>query len=124
MTGFMHFSGKIDSGLINYDRHLIGDIARAAVEEIDGVKLIPQNFADTAMELFGLRRCSGVEIRVDHAANAVALEVKVLVRYGLHIPETARHVQEMVREKFEQLTDIDLREVNVNVKGIEKGAAV
>ena len=60
---------------------------------------------------------------VSRQANAVALEVRVRIRYGLNIPDTAQHVQEVIREKFEQLTDIDLREVNVNVQGIEKGAA-
>ena len=119
MTGF----SKMDSGLINYHRYVIADIAKAAVEEIDGVSLIPQDFLDTALELLGAKRCSGVEIRVDREANAVALEVRVRVRYGLNIPDTAQHIQNVIREKFEQLTDINLREVNVNVQGIERGTA-
>lgn len=119
MTGF----NKIDSGLINYHNHVIADIAKAAVEEVDGVTLIPQDFSDTMLELLGAKRCSGVEVHVDRGANAVSLEVKVRVRYGLNIPDTALHVQEMIREKFDQLTDIDLRDVNVNVQGIERGGA-
>lgn len=117
MTGF----SKVDSGLINYHKHVIVDIAKAAVEEVDGVTLIPQDFGDTVLELVGVKRCSGVDIRIDRNANAVSLEVKVLVRYGLNIPDTAQHVQEMIREKFEQLTDVDLRDVNVNVCGINRG---
>ncbi len=117
MTGF----SKVDSGLIHYHNHVIVDIAKAAVEEVDGVTLIAQEFGDTVLELLGVKRCSGVDVRVDRSANAVSLEVKVLVRYGLNIPDTAEHVQEVIREKFEQLTDIDLRDVNVNVCGINKG---
>ncbi len=117
MTGF----SKVDSGLIHYHRHVIVDIAKAAVEEVDGVTLITQDFGHAVLELFGVQRCSGVDIRVDRSANAVSLEVKILVRYGLNIPDTAAHVQEVIREKFEQLTDIDLRDVNVNVRGINRG---
>ncbi|MCB9757302.1 MAG: Asp23/Gls24 family envelope stress response protein [Candidatus Omnitrophica bacterium] len=117
MTGF----SKVDSGLINYHNHVITDIAKAAVEEIDGVTLIPQSFGDTVLELLGIRRCSGVEIHVDREANAVSLEVKVCVRYGLNIPDVAEHVQEIIRERFDQLTDVDLRDVNVNVYGVERG---
>ncbi len=116
MTGF----SKVDSGLINYHNHVIVDIAKAAVEEVDGVTLIAQDFSDTVLELFGMKRSSGVQLRVDREANAVSLEVKVLVRYGLNIPQTASYVQEVIREKFEQLTDVDLRDVNVNVYGIKR----
>ncbi len=116
MPGF----NKIDSGLINYHNQVISDIAKAAVEEIDGVTLIPQDFTATVMELVGVKHCSGVDVHVDRNANAVSLEVKVRVRYGLNIPDTAQQVQEMIREKFDQLTDIDLRDVNVNVQGIAR----
>lgn len=116
MTGF----SKVDSGLIHYHNHVIVDIAKAAVEEVDGVTLIGQHFGDTVLELVGIKRCSGVDVRIDRLANAVSLDVKVLVRYGLNIPQTAQNVQEVIREKFEQLTDVDLRDVNVNVCGINR----
>ena len=120
MTPFTPFH-KIDLGLVHYHTHVIADIAKAAVEEIDGVSLIQQSFSDSVLEIIGAKRCSGVEVQVDKNTNSVSLEVRVRVRYGLNIPDTAQHVQDMVREKFEQLTDIDLRDVNVNVQGIERG---
>lgn len=114
---------KVDLGVVQYHRHVIADITKAAVEEIDGVSLIPQEFADNLLELIGIKRCSGVDVYVDQLNNFVSLEVKIVVRYGMNIPETAQQVQDMIRQKFEELTDIDLRDVNVNVQGIQRGKA-
>lgn len=119
MSPFTPF--RTEPGAVHYHDHVIADITRAAVEEIEGVTLIPQEFSDNLLELIGVRRCSGVDVKIDNMNNSVSLEVKILVRYGMHIPDTAQRVQDIIREKFEQLTDIDLRDVNVNVLGIERG---
>ena len=112
-----------ESGSIHYDPKVIADIAKAAVEEIDGVQLIAQDFKDTLLELAGVKKLSGVDVKIDHLRNAVSLELKIRVRYGLNIPDTARQVQDIVRDRFEHLTDIDLRDVDVKVYGVERGKA-
>lgn len=111
---------RTDMGQVHYHNHVIADITKAAVEEIDGVCLIPVSFADSLYELAGIKRCPGVDVIVDRLTNSVSLQVKIVVRYGMNIPDTAQRVQDIIREKFEQLTDIDLRDVNVNVSGIER----
>ena len=114
---------QIELGAIHYEPRVIADITKAAVEETEGVTLIPQDFSDSILEFVGIKRLSGVDVKIDNLQNAVSLDVKIRVRYGLNIPDIARQVQDIVRDRFDQLTDIDLKDVNVKVHGIERGKA-
>ena len=111
---------KIDLGSIQIHKKVIADIAAAALGEIDGVYLAPKNFANQMLELFVIRNFPGIIVAVDKN-NQVTIEMKVFVRYGLNIPDIARQVQDVVRLAVERATDVHLREVNVNVQGIERG---
>jgi len=53
--------------------------------------------------------------------NQVTIEVKVNIRYGMNIPDIARFTQDSVRDAIERTVDIDLKDVNVNIQGIERG---
>ncbi len=111
---------KVDLGSIQIHKKVIGDIAALAVEEIDGVSLIPKDMGLQFLDLFGHKKTPGVLVSVDKN-NQVTIELKVYVRYGINIPEAARQVQDVVRMAVEKSTDVHLREVNVNVQGIERG---
>ena len=111
---------KIDLGSIQIHKKVIADIAAAALGDIDGVYLAPKNFANQMLELFVPRNSPGIMVAVDKN-NQVTIEMKVCVRYGLNIPDIARQVQDVIRLAVERTTDVHLREVNVNVQGIERG---
>ena len=70
--------------------------------------------------LLGWKGFPGIIVGVDKN-NQVSIEVKVQVHYGLNIPDIARHVQDAIRTAIENTVDIDLKDVNVNIQGIERG---
>lgn len=118
----MMTENKIDLGSIQIHKKVIGEIAAAALGEIDGVHLAPQDALNRFLEILGQKNCSGIEVAVDKN-DQVTIELKVLIRYGINIPDIARQIQDVVRLAIEKTTDIHLREVNVNVQGIERGNA-
>ena len=112
---------KVDLGSIQIHKKVIGDIAALALNEVDGVSLIPKDLGGQILDVLGRKEAPGVMVSVDKN-NQVTIELKVFVRYGMNIPEAARNVQDVVRAAVEKSTDIHLREVNVNVQGIiERG---
>lgn len=113
-------NNKVDLGSIQIHKKVIGEIAAAALEEIDGAKLPPKNMLHQFLETVGQKRCPGIEVTVDKN-DQVTIEMKVFIRYGINIPDIARQIQDVVRLAVEKTTDIHLREVNVNVQGIERG---
>ena len=111
---------RVDLGSVQIHKKVIGEIAAAALSEIDGVHLVPRDWRYQILELFGRKECPGIHVTVDKN-NQVAIELKVYIRYGINIPDMAHQIQESVRQAVERTTDVHLKEVNVNVQGIERG---
>ena len=118
----MMTENKVDLGSIQIHKKVIGEIAAAALDEIDGVHLSPKAPWNQFFEILGKKKCQGIEVAIDKY-DQVTIELKVTVRYGINIPDMARQVQDVVRLAVEKTTDIHLREVNVNIQGIERGKA-
>lgn len=110
---------KVDLGTVQIHKKVIADIASSALSEIDGVKLVAADIKDQLFEFFGYSSHPGIVVSIDKAGQ-VSLEVRIVVRYGLSIPDTARLAQDVVRTAVEKTADIHLKDVNVNVQGIQK----
>ena len=115
----MHDDGKIDIGLVHVHKKVIGDIAVSAIKDIDGVKLSAPEFVSRFFGLFGNKNFPAVLVKIDKD-NQVTVEIKVIIRYGMHVGDVSRQIQDIVRVAVERMLDIHLREVNVNIQGIER----
>jgi len=111
--------GRIDFGSIRIHRKALAEIVVSALSDIEGLSLPPENALTQTIKLFGQKYYPSVRVVIDKN-NQVSLEVKVVVRYGLNISEIARHAQEVIREAVERTADIDLKDININVQGIER----
>ncbi len=111
--------GRVDFGSIKIHKKVLAELVISAVNDIEGVQIPPKDFLTNLAELTGLKLYPAVSVTIDQN-NQVSLEVKVNVRYGLNIPEVARHVQEVIRDAIERTADIDLKDIHVNVQGIER----
>jgi uncharacterized alkaline shock family protein YloU len=61
-------------------------------------------------------------IKVDIVKNEeVRVEIPLVIKYGYNIPETCARVQENVRLALEKMGNLSVRDINVNVKVIERG---
>ena len=105
-------------GKIEVSAQAIATVAGRAVEEVYGVVGIAARHPRFGgVELLSpdqYRR--GVDVRFinDH----VAIEVHVVVEYGLRISEVARNLIKDVKYAVEQALGIPVVEVNVNVQGL------
>ena len=117
----MSRENKVDVGFVQIHKKVIGDIAASALSDIDGVKLASFGVASHVFELFGCKNLLSVAVNIDQD-NQVSVNMKVSIRYGLNVPDVARQVQDVVRVAVERSVDINLKEVNVNIQGIERGA--
>ena len=115
-------NSKLDLGSIQIHKKVIAEITQSALEEFEGVKLAANHLTGRLSELFGRKTYPGVAIHVDKNSQ-VTIEVKVHIRYGLNIPDIARQIQDRVRRAVEQTTDIDLKDINVNIQGISRPKA-
>jgi uncharacterized alkaline shock family protein YloU len=112
----------VDLGAVQIHKKVIGDIAAAAIKEIPGVELATFGLAGYFAELCGYKNYPGVKVTVD-PDHQIALEIRVIIQYGMNIPTIARQIQDVIQDAVESALDIHLREINVNIHAIERRAA-
>ena len=115
----MREENKVDIGAVQIHKKLIGDIAASALKDIDGVSLATIEPLNRWMGRFGYKHFPAVVVTIDRD-NQVSVELKVNVRFGVNIGNMALHIQEVVRAAIERMVEIHLKEISVNVQGIER----
>ena len=118
----MRPENKVNLGSIQVHKNVLADIASVAVEEITGVTMARKEALEGLLGLFGIRHNSAVDVRVD-LRNQVSLVIKVNVRFGMNLADTSRRIQDVVMTAVEKMADINLMDVDVSIRGIERGQA-
>lgn len=113
---------QIDLGsTVHIHKKVLADIVASVIADIDGVSLVPKTFGENLSELWGQNIPAGITVNIDANAD-VSVDIKVLVRYGMNIPDIGRHIQDMVKSTMHKTVDISLKEINVHIHGIlERG---
>ncbi len=105
----------LNAGNVNISDDVIGVITSIAASEIEGIAGMHGSLDITSM--FGKKNKSkGVKVQIED--NEVVIELSVVVDYGVNISETAEKVQENVKNAVESMTSLVVKQVDINVQGI------
>lgn len=105
------------SSNLNISEEVISVIAGLATAEVEGVSGMSLGFVDGVSEMFGKKKYSkGVKIEID--GGYVVIDIFVIVKYGVRIPDVAWSIQNNVKEAVENMTGLNVRAVNINVQGV------
>jgi uncharacterized alkaline shock family protein YloU len=110
---------KTEFGVVRIHKDVIKSIASLAVSEIEGVSVVSDNFKSGLVGLMGKKYYPGIDVVIDKN-NEIKVEVKINVKYGFNIPEVASRVQDNIRLALEKMSELSLKEINVNVQGVER----
>ena len=113
---------RTDLGSIRIHKNVIASIASVAAVEIEGVKRVGTNLRSGVLELIGRKSLSAIKVEINKHEE-VKVDIPLIIKYGFNIPEVANRVQENVRGALEKMTNLSIKDINVNVQGIEKEAA-
>ena len=111
---------RTDLGSIRIHKNVIASIAAIATVEIDGVKRVGGNFKSGILELIGKGILPVISV-VINKNEEVKIEIPLVIKFGFNIPEVANKVQENVRNCLDKMTNLSIRDIDVNVQGIERG---
>ncbi len=115
-------AGSSDSvaGVIKVHESVIASIVRKAACSVDGViRLAGSTLVDNIAEIVGSKRIFDRSILVNMGESSVQIEVKLILDYGVEIPQVARAVQEAVCESIANITGMSVERVNVVVMDLE-----
>lgn len=111
-------SGDI-RGELTYDDKVIQKIVGTAVDQIDGLLTVDGGFfSNIAEKLVNTDNVtSGIETEV--GKEQVAVDMDVVIEYGRDIPEIANQIKQVIHDEVNNMTHLDVIEVNVHVVDIK-----
>jgi len=103
-----------DAGTLRIEPDVVGTIAGLAACEVPGVTGM------SGVSLVEMLRKSNLAkgVKVTVGEREAAVDVYVILDYGVRIPEVALRVQENVRNAIETMTGLTVVEVNVHVQTV------
>ncbi|AEG61291.1 Asp23/Gls24 family envelope stress response protein [Desulforamulus ruminis] len=107
-------------GGIRISDDVVGVIAGMAATEVPGVAGMSGGLGGGIAEMLGRKNLSkGVKVEVGE--KEAAIDLFVIVEYGVRIPDVASQIQVNVKQAIEGMTGLSVVEVNVHVQGVTFG---
>ena len=111
----IHESGE--NGDVKIADNVVAIIAGLAATVIKGGASMAGNITNELVAKLGMKNLSkGVKVDVQEGVVTVALNLNI--EYGYNIYETSKTVQEKVKAAIENMTGLDVADVNIRIAGV------
>jgi uncharacterized alkaline shock family protein YloU len=118
VISFQEVPGLTDeTGSVHISEEVLGTIAGIAAMEIEGVAGLSGGLVGDISEMLG-KKSFARGVRVELGDGETTIDVNVIVDYGARIPRVAEHVQETVKGSIENMTELEVIEVNIHIQGV------
>ncbi|MGE5631929.1 MAG: Asp23/Gls24 family envelope stress response protein [Caulobacteraceae bacterium] len=109
---------KVDKyGAVKIADDVVAIIAEIAAREVKGVYAMSGGIADSITEILGKKNPSkGVKVEVGE--KEAAIDLYIVVDYGVRIPDVSWQIQENVKKAVETMTGLSVVEVNIHIQGV------
>ena len=111
---------RTDNGIIRIHKNVIASVAAIAATEIEGVKGVGRILGAGLFTLIGDKSAHSIKVEFDRNGDA-KIEIPLIIKYGFNVPEVAGKVQENARAALEKMTNVSIKDININVRGIDNG---
>ena len=116
----IHTIDSTNTGDVKIADDVVASIAAIAAGEVDGVSAMNGGIGDMLKNTVGISNGSGV--RVDVAGNMVRVDLAVVIKYGHNVMETSKTVQDKVKNSIENMTGLNVTDVNIRITGVNSEA--
>lgn len=105
---------------LKISEEVISVITGVSASETDGVVSVGSgSIASNWTELISGKKNNAKGIKISMGDNTVAIEIQLVVKYGVRITDVAAAVQENVKTAVEEMTGLSVEKVDVRVTGIK-----
>ena len=104
-------------GEVQIADEVVAIIAGLAATEVEGVDSMAGNITNELVGKLGMKNLSK-GVKVDVLENVVCVNLNLNLEYGYSIPETCKKVQEKVKTAIENMTGLEVSDVNISIAGV------
>ena len=108
-------------GEVKIADEVVAIIAALAATEVEGVDSMAGNITNELISRLGMKNLSK-GVKVDVLEGVVTISLSLNLKYNYSIPEVTRKVQEKVKNAVENMTGLEVADVNIKVAGVEMPA--
>lgn len=106
------------NGTITFANEVLATIAGLAACDIEGVAGMVGSLKDGFTGILGKKNLSkGVKVAVNE--NVVSVDVRIIVNYGVIVPDVCGNIQRSVKNALETMTGLSVAAVNIMVEGVK-----
>ena len=104
-------------GTVKIADDVVAMIAALAATEVDGVTSMNGNMANEFLSRVGVKGLAkGSKVEIFN--KKVKVELAITMEYGFNIPATCQRVQNRVKNSIENMTGLEVTDVNIRISGI------
>lgn len=104
-------------GQVQIADEVVAIIAGLAATEVEGVASMAGNITKELVSKLGMKNLSkGIKVEVE--GGNVRIQVALNIAYGYSVPETCKKVQEKVKTAIENMTGLEVLEVNIQIASV------
>ena len=97
---------------------VVAIIAALAATEVDGVASMAGNITNELISRLGMKNLSK-GVKVDVLEGVVTVSLSLNLKYNYSIMDVSAKVQEKVKNAVENMTGLEVADVNIKVAGVE-----
>jgi uncharacterized alkaline shock family protein YloU len=97
---------------------VVGVIAGIAAMEVEGVAGMSGGFAAEMSERMLGKKILSKGVKAQVGEKEAAIDLYIVVEYGVRIPDVATKVQESVKRSVESMTGLECVEINIHIQGV------
>lgn len=105
------------TGTVKIADDVVAMIAGIAATEVGGVAAMAGNITHEFMSKVGVKSLKK-GVKVDVIGKKVRIDLALIMEYGYNIPVTSQKVQEKVKSAIENMTGLEVSDVNIRIAGV------
>jgi len=106
-----------EEGSVKISDEVVAIIAGLAAAEVKGVAGMSGGIVGGIAEFVG-KKSPSKGVKVEVGEKEAAVDVYVIVEFGVRIPEVAHEIQQSVKKAIESMTGLSVVEVNIHIQGV------
>lgn len=105
-------------GKVQIADEVVAIIAGLAATEVEGVASLNGHITSDLVQRLGKKNLAK-GVRIEVTEGVVRVDLSLCLKYGYSIPETSTKVQEKVKTAIENMTGMDVSDINISIAGVD-----
>lgn len=105
------------NGDIRISDEVLATIASVATKEVEGISGLNLSITDEIASRF-VKKNANKAVKITTDGTEVTIDINIVVKYGIRIPDVCWEVQENVKKSVESMSGLNVAKVNIIVAGV------